>query len=84
MRSLIQQVPLLANNKPGLMDPTVFRKYCGMCGLAVMATIDLKATEDLYLLVDFMNRNLKDKDIIFGLSKSNQEGHYTITLYKAN
>ena len=53
-------------------------------GLTVMATIDLKATEDLYLLVDFMNRNLKDKDIIFGLSKSNQEGHYTITLYKAN
>ena len=51
-------------------------------GLNVMASIDLQATEDLYLLVDFLNRNLKDKEIVFGLSKSHQEGHYTVTLYK--
>lgn len=51
-------------------------------GLHVVASIDLKATEDLYVLVDFLNRNLKDKEIIFGLSKSHEEGQYTVTLYK--
>ena len=53
-------------------------------GLAVMATIDVQATEDMYQLVDFLNRNLKDKEIVFGLSKSHEEGLYTITLYKTN
>ena len=53
-------------------------------GLSVMASIDLAATEDLYLLVDFLNRNLKDKEVIFGLSKSHTEGQFTITLYKTS
>ncbi len=51
-------------------------------GLNVLASIDIAAQEDLYVLVDFLNRNLKDKEIIFGLSKSHEEGRYKITLYR--
>ncbi len=31
--------------------------------------LKIKYQDDLYTLVDFLNRNLKDKDVMFGLSK---------------
>ncbi|MCL6453791.1 MAG: YpmA family protein [Alicyclobacillus sp.] len=50
----------------------------------VIATHVCTATDDLYQLVDFLNRNLKDKDVIFGLSKSTEdEGKMLLTLYRA-
>jgi hypothetical protein len=53
--------------------------------LNVLATHLCTATDDLYMLVDFLNRNLKDKDVIFGLSKSEEaEGKMVITLYRAS
>jgi hypothetical protein len=34
-------------------------------------------------LIDFLNRNLKDKDVIIGLSKhQEEEGKMLITLYR--
>ena len=52
--------------------------------LTVLATHLCTATDDLYQLVDFLNRNLKDKDVIFGLSKSqDEEGKMVLTLYRA-
>lgn len=52
--------------------------------LTVLATHLMTPTDDLYLLVDFLNRNLKDKDVIFGLSKSPDEpDKMALTLYRA-
>lgn len=51
--------------------------------MTVMGTQILTATEDLYQLVDFLNRNLKDRGVIFGLSKVSAEpGKMLITLYR--
>lgn len=52
--------------------------------LMVIGTHICTATDDLYLLVDFLNRNLKDKEVIFGLAKSQDEhDKMVLTLYKA-
>ncbi len=48
----------------------------------IIATKDVDASADLYLLIDFLNRNLKDKDVIFGLSKSQEVGKFTVTIYR--
>jgi len=51
----------------------------------VIATKDVCHSEDLYVLVDFLNRTLKDRDIIFGLAKSTaHENMYTITIYRTD
>ncbi|GGJ07294.1 hypothetical protein GCM10010885_15540 [Alicyclobacillus cellulosilyticus] len=51
----------------------------------VIGTHVCTATEDLYLLVDFLNRNLKDKDVIFGLSKlPDQPDKMLLTLYRCD
>lgn len=52
--------------------------------LSVIATHLCTATDDLYQLVDFLNRNLKDKDVIFGLSLVPEErGKMMLTLYRS-
>ena len=35
-----------------------------------------------YQVVDFLNRTLKDKNIVFGLTKGPEEGSYQITVYE--
>ncbi|WP_109431161.1 YpmA family protein [Sulfoacidibacillus thermotolerans] len=50
----------------------------------VVAVKEVEGTAELYVLIDFLNRNLKDKDVIFGLSKSNQPGKYTVTIYRTD
>lgn len=52
--------------------------------LNVLATHMCQKTDDLYLIVDFLNRNLKDKDVIFGLSKSEEPDVMQITLYRTD
>ena len=37
--------------------------------LEVLATIHVNSNEELYKIVDFLNKNLKEKNIIFGLTK---------------
>jgi hypothetical protein len=52
--------------------------------LQVIGTIELTATEDLYMLVDFLNRNLKDKQVVFGLAKApDAPGKMVLTLYRS-
>lgn len=52
--------------------------------LVVLGTHVCTKTDDLYLLVDFLNRNLKDKDIVFGLALDPDHSDKAIlTLYKA-
>lgn len=49
-------------------------------GLKVKATIEVNAHDELYKLIDFLNKNLKDKNIIFGLAQ--KEGHMCVTIYQ--
>lgn len=52
--------------------------------MMVIGTQLCTATDDLYQLVDFLNRNLKDKNVVFGLSKAKDEaGKMIVTLYRA-
>ncbi len=51
--------------------------------MMVIGTQLCTATDDLYQLVDFLNRKLKEKNVIFGLSKAPDEpGKMLITLYR--
>ncbi len=49
-------------------------------GLEVKAVIELEKNGELYRLVDFLNKNLKSKGVIFGLSK--KEENMSITIYE--
>ncbi len=50
----------------------------------ILATQEVAASSDLYILIDFLNRTLKHKDLIFGLSKSQEDGKFTVTVYKTS
>jgi len=41
--------------------------------LELIATQTVPHNEDLYLLVDFLNRTLKDRNLIFGVSMRDEE-----------
>ncbi len=47
----------------------------------IKAVLKIKSFPDLYKIVDFLNKNLKDKGLIFGLSKNNDE-MMNITIYE--
>jgi len=48
--------------------------------LEPLATIKLQNNDELYRLVDFLNRNLKSYNIMFGLTKKGEE--MTFSLYE--
>ncbi|NTV89742.1 MAG: YpmA family protein [Clostridiales bacterium] len=48
--------------------------------LELKSTLEVENNIDLYRIVDFLNKSLKDKDLIFGLSKKN--GKMTISIYE--
>ncbi|KAF1084669.1 hypothetical protein SPSYN_02448 [Sporotomaculum syntrophicum] len=50
--------------------------------LELIAFKSFSMYEDMYKVVDFLNKNLKDKRIMFGLSKNNEENNLTITIYE--
>ncbi|UOF89683.1 YpmA family protein [Fodinisporobacter ferrooxydans] len=50
--------------------------------LEIIATKKVTATDDLYQLIDFLNRNLKDRDVVFGLSKSDEANKLVVTIYR--
>lgn len=49
--------------------------------LIPLATLKIEYNEEFYKVVDFLNRNLKDKKIMFGLSKEENEAVLTIYEY---
>jgi hypothetical protein len=52
--------------------------------MMVIGTHVCTKVDDLYLLVDFLNRNLRDKEVIFGLSKHPEyDDKMLITLYRS-
>lgn len=50
---------------------------------SVKATIKLEYSVELYKLVDFLNKNLKTKNLIFGLSKKD-EATAIISIYETD
>lgn len=50
--------------------------------LEVIATKTLKTNDELYVLVDFLNKSLKEHNIIFGLTKDSETGTMSVTIYE--
>lgn len=48
--------------------------------LELIAIQKVKATPDLYKVVDFLNKNLKDHHLMFGLTK--KEETMTVSIYE--
>lgn len=49
-------------------------------GLEIKAVIELEQNGELYKLVDFLNKNLKSRGVIFGLTQKNEK--MKISLYE--
>jgi len=50
--------------------------------LRLLASRTFKAYEEMFKVVDFLNKTLKHKRVIFGLSKDD-EGNMIISIYEA-
>ncbi|MEW6181959.1 MAG: YpmA family protein [Bacillota bacterium] len=50
--------------------------------LQIIATRSFEAWEELYKVIDFFNKTLKQKKVIFGLTKDKETGKMTITIYE--
>jgi hypothetical protein len=50
--------------------------------LMLIATKNLKANDELYKIVDFLNKTLKEHQIMFGLTKNNKNDTMTISVYE--
>ncbi|SHG99671.1 Protein of unknown function [Thermosyntropha lipolytica DSM 11003] len=50
--------------------------------LEIIATKTLPASDDLVRLVDFLNKNLKSKRIMFGITKDKEKDEMTISIYE--
>lgn len=46
--------------------------------LELMATLKLKNNEEFYRVVDFLNRNLRTHNLMFGLTKKDNELTFSI------
>jgi len=53
-----------------------------MSKLELIAVKSFKSYDDMYKIVDFLNKILKDKDIIFGLTKDSTNDTMTISIYE--
>jgi len=50
--------------------------------LELIAAKSFKPYDEMYKVVDFLNKNLKDKKLMFGLSKDMQKGTMIISIYE--
>jgi hypothetical protein len=50
--------------------------------LDVIASKKVPEWDHLYKIIDFLNKNLKDKNIIIGLSKKKFEKEMIVTIYE--
>jgi len=49
--------------------------------LELIAFKEFKSYPDMYKVIDFLNKNLKDKKLLFGLSKT-ETGNMLISIYE--
>ena len=50
--------------------------------LELIATKSFKEYDHMYKIVDYLNKSLKEKNIMFGLTKNNITKEMTITIYE--
>lgn len=50
--------------------------------LELIAFKSFNANAELFYVIDFLNKSLKDKNIMFGLSKDKENGKMTINVYE--
>ncbi len=50
--------------------------------LELIAVKSFKSYDEMYKVVDFLNKTLKEKKLIFGLTKDTQKGSMTISIYE--
>ena len=50
--------------------------------LELISMKTFKSYDDMYKVVDFLNKTLKDKRVIFGLTKNIEQGTMTISIYE--
>lgn len=50
--------------------------------LVLLATKTLTANPELIYVVDFLNKNLKDKKVMFGLTLNKEEKTMTLSIYE--
>lgn len=50
--------------------------------LELIAVRSFKSYDEMYKVVDFLNKTLKEKKVIFGLTKDTQKGTMTISIYE--
>ncbi|OPX86270.1 MAG: hypothetical protein A4E53_03180 [Pelotomaculum sp. PtaB.Bin104] len=50
--------------------------------LEIIAVKSFKSYDEMYKIVDFLNKTLKDKHVIFGLTKNHGKGTMSITIYE--
>ena len=51
-------------------------------GLRLIARKTFQASDELIKVVDFLNKHLKDKKVIFGLTKDREGREMTINIYE--
>ena len=51
-------------------------------GLKLISSKEFKAKEDMYKVIDFLNKNLAEYGFIFGISMKHE--NYFINIYKYN
>ena len=49
-------------------------------GLEIKAVLEIEKNGELYKLIDFLNKNLKSKGVVFGLTQKSEK--MNITLYE--
>ncbi len=50
--------------------------------LELIATKSFEPYNEMYRIVDFLNKSLKEKNVMFGLAKDREGGKMTITIYE--
>ncbi len=50
--------------------------------LELIAVKSFKPYDEMYKVIDFLNKTLKEKKVIFGLTKDIQKGTMTISIYE--
>ena len=50
--------------------------------LTMIASLTIQESEDFYKIVDFLNRTLKEDNLLFGLKKVKDESKMTLYIYR--
>lgn len=58
------------------------KEISGQGKLELVAVKSFQPYDEMYKVIDFLNKTLKDKKIIFGLTKDAEKGKMIISIYE--